>query len=278
MRDSSLISRRLFQKYCGDISRSTLRFYDKKGILKPIFRDDNGYQYYDISQLYTYFHIAMLRKMDCSIGEIEQVFMKPSVCYTELLESKLKVLKDKIQHFEQIRDSVEMMCNINKFCKKEYIGIPRLIHSDVSLMYEFVPEESENVYDQLCLLEHRHRTINMYNVDSMYMLYPFGFEIDKEVFCSGSNDYCGYMRAVRATSITSNEKTLSKTETGNLVLCYYVAKHPLCKSEYFDCVREFIEDNNYKILSNVYASTIPYDINEDTQAEYLHLIYVHVEE
>ena len=50
----------------------TLRYYDKMGLLKPVFVDSNGYRYYEIEQLNDLLKIVELRSLDMSIQDIKQ--------------------------------------------------------------------------------------------------------------------------------------------------------------------------------------------------------------
>jgi DNA-binding transcriptional MerR regulator len=53
------------------ITVKTLRYYDRVGLLKPAFvDDDNGYRYYSSEQLPIIHKIIALRQMDFSINEI----------------------------------------------------------------------------------------------------------------------------------------------------------------------------------------------------------------
>src|SRR6056297_1406547 len=53
------------------ITIKTLRYYDRVGLLKPAFVDDNnGYRYYTSEQLPIIHKIIALRQMDFSINEI----------------------------------------------------------------------------------------------------------------------------------------------------------------------------------------------------------------
>lgn len=60
-----------FSKKAG-LSPSRLRFYDKKGVLKPSTRLENGYRAYSIEQIYDAKLIDSLRQANIKIQEIKQ--------------------------------------------------------------------------------------------------------------------------------------------------------------------------------------------------------------
>lgn len=58
------------------LSKQTILFYDKKGILKPEYVDpDNGYRYYSADQLDFLDNISMLKEIGLSLDEI-RTFME----------------------------------------------------------------------------------------------------------------------------------------------------------------------------------------------------------
>lgn len=72
-----------------------LRYYDEIGLFKPAFVDDNGYRYYEISQINVLSLILQLRKLDMSIEDIRKIIEKQNVL--EVMNSHLKDLKEEIK-------------------------------------------------------------------------------------------------------------------------------------------------------------------------------------
>lgn len=70
------------QKYflIGEISellkipRSTLRYYDREGIISPKFRKENNYRYYTRAQIITIKKISTMRKLGLTLDEIKIFF------------------------------------------------------------------------------------------------------------------------------------------------------------------------------------------------------------
>ena len=54
----------------------TLRYYDDINLFKPAFVDENGYRYYELSQLKELLKIIELRNLDLSIENILDIFNK----------------------------------------------------------------------------------------------------------------------------------------------------------------------------------------------------------
>ncbi|MCA1320961.1 MerR family transcriptional regulator [Bacillus tianshenii] len=74
-----------FSKRTG-LPPSKLRFYDKKGLLQPFSRSDNGYRVYSMEQIHLAKMVDSLRKADIGIQDIRH--------YTEAGEHEKKVILD----------------------------------------------------------------------------------------------------------------------------------------------------------------------------------------
>ena len=80
----------------GDFSRMSkvtvkaIRYYEKEGLLTPNYVDENnGYRYYETSQLIEISRIIYLKQIGLTIAEIKQIIIKH-----ESLESLLKTKKE----------------------------------------------------------------------------------------------------------------------------------------------------------------------------------------
>ncbi len=87
----------------GKVGRKALRIWDEEGLLTPSFvNEENGYNYYDESQLITLEKIKRLRKIGLSIYEIKQIFAGKS-SEKELIDSKIREMD---YHLQEVRDLV----------------------------------------------------------------------------------------------------------------------------------------------------------------------------
>lgn len=64
----------------GNISRRTLRYYEKLGLIDPDFVDTNGYRYYSSETILKIPIIKYLKIMDFSLEEIEKQLSSPDYC------------------------------------------------------------------------------------------------------------------------------------------------------------------------------------------------------
>lgn len=78
------------------ITSKTLRYYDEIGLFKPSYiNEENGYRYYEASQLKTIFLIQKLKDYEFSLDEIKQV-LNDHTFLLPLLENKKRCLVRKL--------------------------------------------------------------------------------------------------------------------------------------------------------------------------------------
>ena len=82
----------------GNVGRKALRLYHEEGLLVPVsINEENGYHYYDDTQLEILERIKRLRKIGLSLFEIKQV-LDGKVQEEEIINSKIRetneLLKD----------------------------------------------------------------------------------------------------------------------------------------------------------------------------------------
>lgn len=76
-----------------NISKHTLRYYDKIGLITPSY-DSNGYRYYSIDHYYVLSTIKLLREMDVSIKDIKKSLNDDN------LEDFVQLLVDSKEHID----------------------------------------------------------------------------------------------------------------------------------------------------------------------------------
>lgn len=89
------------------LSKQTILYYDRRGILEPKFISDNGYRYYSLSQYLTLEIIINLRKLDIPLPEI-QAYLKDRSPENlrKLLERKDQACLETIRQNEKIRNDI----------------------------------------------------------------------------------------------------------------------------------------------------------------------------
>ncbi|WP_089604813.1 Cd(II)/Pb(II)-responsive transcriptional regulator [Acinetobacter piscicola] len=81
------------------LSNDTIRFYEKKQLIKPSFRADNNYKYYDDEALKRLIFIKRCRSLDMTLHEITQLLEQ--IQYPEQGCKVIdQLIEEHIQHVE----------------------------------------------------------------------------------------------------------------------------------------------------------------------------------
>ncbi|MGN1085096.1 MAG: MerR family transcriptional regulator, partial [Lachnospiraceae bacterium] len=93
------------------VSSKTIRFYDEKGLLKPVGYSEAGYRYYDDTSFVTLQRILMLRYLGMSLEQIREIVSGSSQSLEESLKEQKKLLNEKKRHLDRVIDAVEKVQN-----------------------------------------------------------------------------------------------------------------------------------------------------------------------
>ena len=90
----------------------TLRYYDKIGLLKPSFIDqNNGYRFYDEKSLERMQEILFYRELDFSLKTISDILSSPDYNKHEAVKKQKHLLTLKKQRLEKIISALETLEN-----------------------------------------------------------------------------------------------------------------------------------------------------------------------
>ncbi|MCR5805146.1 MAG: MerR family transcriptional regulator [Clostridia bacterium] len=86
----------------GNVGRKALRLYHEEGLLVPVcINEENGYHYYDDTQLVALNRIKRLRKLGLSLFEIKQI-LDGNADENEVVESKLREADEKLKEMKKL--------------------------------------------------------------------------------------------------------------------------------------------------------------------------------
>lgn len=140
-----------------NVTKQTVLFYDKNGLLPPAFVNENGYRYYSSSQYLTLSLILSLRKMNLSLSDIRSYLSDRSPArFEQILSAKqaecdriieeAKMLKESLaSSLDALRD-ISMLPTDTVICSEE-APLPLLVSeplSDTTSMQERLSILSEH--------------------------------------------------------------------------------------------------------------------------------------
>ncbi|MFB9753005.1 MerR family transcriptional regulator [Paenibacillus hodogayensis] len=88
-------------------TEGTLRFYERKGLLKPSSYNEKGHRSYSDEDLFRLHQILTLKYLDYSLDEIGKYLEKDGKDFNASLDLQYELLLQKQQHIQRVLDTVE---------------------------------------------------------------------------------------------------------------------------------------------------------------------------
>lgn len=171
------------------ISVQTLRYYEKKGLLAPAFKDDEtGYRFYHIEQSARLDHIQFLKTLNYTLDEIAEVMQ--SDCYVTIERSicdKEKKLKEELEDIQYRLNLIDSFTQASK----AYMVSKDKREIEVNYLpkrYLYTYEIEQNIY-QMETNEYEY-SLRLFKNHLQEKNYPFVFScvgsvLEKEKFIDG---------------------------------------------------------------------------------------------
>ena len=175
MANYGIFSIGMFAKYAR-VTRETLHFYEKIGLLSPLTRDENNYRYYSSDQLAVANVIRNLQESGMSLAEIRELrerrnpkdVNKMLAQQIQWIDGKIEELTHTRKLFSTLQQSIQSVSNVDE----QAIVIQFLPEEPIILGAPFDYDGGKNEYD--ALLEFYQRIEERYlDVDLNYPAWGF---------------------------------------------------------------------------------------------------------
>lgn len=94
------------------VSRSTLLYYERKGLLQPACRSDNGYRWYGEKQLKRLEAILAYRSYGIPVNSIQSLLSRDNDrTQGQILQQQFKTLEQEIQKLRQQQKAIVLLLN-----------------------------------------------------------------------------------------------------------------------------------------------------------------------
>lgn len=257
------------------LSRQTLLYYDKIGLLKPEYVSENGYRHYSLHQYLELEIISNFRKIDVPIEEIQEYLNHRSP------EALRRILKERHKQ------------------SKEIIKLNQNICKDIESMYEQLDEIDESLLDQFTLSYRHEKKLYMSRITTArgnkaivprlsehnskaFSEHHFkdsrvGWVIEKDRFLTGESGMAiAYFSNVSENYY--NEQQEYYTMPGGLYLTLrFKGTFHVHKRELAEKFNEFLEGNSLHPVGNLFVQPLKNYWMCMTQEEYITQISMQVE-
>lgn len=93
------------------ISVRSLHYYDEIGLLKPSFVKENGYRYYEKTELIKLQQILFFRELEFSLEKIKQIMQSPGFNALDALKDQRHLLELKKQRINRLLKTIDETMN-----------------------------------------------------------------------------------------------------------------------------------------------------------------------
>lgn len=165
------------------MSTSQIRFYEKKGLLTPHHKDENGYRLYSYDEIDTLEYITTFRNIGVSISEIkEYIQRKNNDNLIDILDSTTNQLNEEI---DKLTNQVEKLNEFKSHFSRSLTTSPQIVYYPERILYI--------IDEDLSLEKHEkdlHDFVMKYNIDYRYHEQQFMTLLidDTQKFCLFSKE------------------------------------------------------------------------------------------
>ena len=248
----------------SNMSKTTikaLRYYEKEGLLKPVYVDLNtGYRYYETSQLVEISKIISLRQIGLSIKDIKNII--DGYDMENILNKRKKEIEDNLTIFNTQLSKINYLLEENNMKNEIFIKeIPSYIIyyrdgiiSDFSKISEFVLQSGTECAKV-------NPNLKCVTPNYCYISYLDGEYKEKDIKIR-------YAEAVEKFGDETNQVKFMKADAITTVCIYHKGSYENLRDSY-NTILKYIEDNNYEIIDNVRECYIDGCWNKDNVDDYL---------
>lgn len=252
-------------------TKDALYFYERKGLVKPYFIDDNGYRYYDLNNFYDLDMILSLREADGSIREICEFMDHPTPeKYVQYLTQKRDDLAEKRTKLKIIEDRISQTIALTEQGMKQDSLQPQICFEEQQYLIVKPMEDQHNpqsflpVFSEvltLCrthdipydfhlsaLISKERLKQNCFDADYFYATIPEPIQ-DKNVWIKPAGKYLTF---------------LHKGDYNDMDVSYRL-------------LMEYAKDNNLSIAGNSYEETLIGWLNCSDRKDYKTRISIQIE-
>ena len=238
-----------------------LRYYEKEGLLKPVYIDQNtGYRYYETSQLVEISKIISLRQIGLSIKDIKNIL---NGCDMKIiLNKRKKEIKENLTIYTTQLSKINYLLEENNMKNEIFIKeIPSYIIyysdgiiSDFSKIPEFVLQAGAECAKA-------NPNLKCITPNYCYVSYLDGEYKEKDIKIR-------YAEAVEEFGEETKQIKFMKTTPVTAVCIYHKGSYENLRQSY-NIILKYIEDNGYEIIDNVRECYIDGCWNKDNSDDYL---------
>ncbi len=259
-----------FAKMCNT-TRDTLRHYHELGILTPAKNEENGYYYYSLSQITSFYFINIFRQLDTPLKNIKScLFSSDDEYYYDFcngqLDNLIKMRNDIDNKIAALDNTMKLM----NYMKQAPEGEPRIITLNRIPVYFVTPIQSKHSGRASDIVDDLRNHIERCNSRPDIHTFPISAIIDYDDFSKGNYQY-----KQLCSMISSDEENsdILHLPTSRVVGCS-------CKDgktdirDIYKKMQAYIVEKKLTVISDLFSISLFNFV--DAQAEHRYLKYLFI--
>ncbi len=260
-----------FADLCG-VKKQTFFHYDDIGLLKPEYKNENGYRYYSVQQTEVFSVIEMLKEIGMSLAEIKEFlhFKNPKETI-ELLTEKEEALKKKITKMQRTQQMIQnkkkqiedaLRLDFDSFTIEEMETTPYILSHNILNC-----SDKEFTRSIMAFIKYTKR-------EELDIGYPIGGLIRQAQLETG--DYWNYSYFyMRVDHSDFPEPFLKKA--GKYVVGYHKGSY-LTITETYNDIKNYLKIEGYRINGDSFEEFVMDEVSVSGEDNYVTKIMIQVEE
>lgn len=263
-----------FAKMCNT-TRDTLRHYQEIGLITPQKNEENGYYYYSLSQVTSFYFINLFRQLDTPLSSIKFCLeTADESAYYHFCRGQLNSL---VQMRTEINRKIVALSNASMLMhqmKHTPEGIPHIFSFQEKTNYYRTHIESANSRHAADIADDIRRHIEVCNRRPEIYTFPISATIDYEDFRNGNYQY---KHLCSSTSAKPNGTDIFEMPTTRVVGCS-------CKDGSTDIrtiykkLQDYIDENKIAVISNLFSINLFNFVDNQSEHRYLKYIFFCIDE
>ena len=259
-----------------NLSKQTLLYYDRIGLLQPEFVSENGYRNYSLHQYLTLEVITNLRKLDISISTIQKYLANRSPeMMRKLLEKKDKKCQETIEQNENIRKDIRVMF-------KQLDALEETCLNQITLTYRHsknlyiskINSKSGHMWTIYILASHNMKVFSEHHFKERSV----GWIVDGESFLNGTSAGAKAYFSTVSMNYYDEKENYFETAAGFYVSLRFKGTFHKNKRKLSKKISLFLKRNNLRPISDLYVQPLLNYWMCTSQDEYINQISIQVEQ
>lgn len=264
-----------FARLCGT-TRDTLRHYYEIGILIPHVDPENGYHYYSLSQISSFYFISSFRKTGFSISQIGDMMKTTESDHVhDVLSKQIDKLKIEVSKLTQQIDSLTILRRVLGYHEQPDVDVtvPGIYTIPKVSVYKTLIENNENATSVANIAQDLSKHIEYLSQNTNIPPFPLGATIKIDDI---RNEKYVYSEIVTLSASTSIRKKIVPLPTNKVVGCFHEDSSKDIRLTY-KAIIDYIDENGLKPLTDLLSISIFNIYSYDDEHNYLKCLFVGVE-